>query len=135
MGELSFTEEEDVDVDVVIRREIMEGMVARGKSCIIGKLLYNMLVSKEILKKEMVRWWKPTGWLTFKVVGENMFLMEFEYHWEKVRVLEGRHGFLKGAFFQCPILMELRPRQQLNLRRCLARFKCLISHSLVWEPI
>ena len=94
---LSLTEEEDMDV--VIRRETMEGMVVRGKLCIIGKLLSDRFVSKEILKKEMVWWWKPSGWLTFKVVGKNMFLLEFEYHWEKARVLEGKPWFFERSIF------------------------------------
>jgi hypothetical protein len=37
--------------------------------------------------------------LAFKVVGENTFQMEFEHHWEKARVLEGRPWFFEGSTF------------------------------------
>jgi hypothetical protein len=55
-GNFSLTKEEDVDM--VIRKEAMEGMVVRGKSCLIGKLISDRFDCKEVLKKEMIRWWK-----------------------------------------------------------------------------
>jgi hypothetical protein len=33
---------------------------------------------------------EPTGNLTFKVLGENLFLLDFENDWDKARVMEGR---------------------------------------------
>lgn len=56
----------------------------------MGKLVADRFVSKETIKTTLLRWWRLSGALTFKVLGENLFLIEFEEARDKVRVLEGR---------------------------------------------
>jgi hypothetical protein len=87
-GNFSLTEEEDVEIE--IQKEAMEGMVSRGKSCLEGKLISDHFVSKEAIKSTLICWWKPFGQLTFKVLGENLFLIEFEHSKDKSRVLDWR---------------------------------------------
>jgi hypothetical protein len=68
----------------------MEPLVERGTACIVGKLLADRTMGKEILKTPMIRAWQPTGWVSFKNLGPNLFLIEFEHEWDKVRIMEGR---------------------------------------------
>jgi hypothetical protein len=68
-GNLSLTEEEDVDV--VIKNALM--IVSREQSCLVGKLLTERLIGKEIIKSQLIRWCKPMGHPTLKVVGENLY--------------------------------------------------------------
>ena len=68
----------------------LEPLVDRGTACAVGKLLADRTVGKEILKTPMIRAWHPTGWVSFKTLGPNLFLIEFEHEWDKTRILEGR---------------------------------------------
>jgi hypothetical protein len=56
----------------------------------VGKLIADRLVSKETIRTKLIRGWRPQGNLSFKVLGENLFLLEFEYECDRIRVLEGR---------------------------------------------
>jgi hypothetical protein len=53
----------------------------------------------KLFHKFLVRGLKPEGKITFKVVGENVFLMEFEHEWEKAQVLEWRPWVFDGNLF------------------------------------
>lgn len=68
----------------------------KGKSCLVGKLIAGRVVSKDITRSTLVRGWKPMGTISFKVLGENLFLVEFEYVWDKTCVLEGRPWIFEG---------------------------------------
>jgi hypothetical protein len=54
---------------------------------------------RQLILATLIRGWKPTGSLSFKVLGENLFLMEFEHSWDKSRVLEGRLWIFEGNLF------------------------------------
>jgi hypothetical protein len=45
--------------------------------CIVGKLIVERMVRKEAFKASLIPWWKPSGNLSFKVLGENLFLIDF----------------------------------------------------------
>jgi hypothetical protein len=68
----------------------LEPLVDRGTACAVGKLLAERTVGKEVLKTPMIRAWQPTGWVSFKTLGPNLFLIEFQHEWDKVRIMEGR---------------------------------------------
>jgi hypothetical protein len=68
----------------------LEPLVDRGTACAVGKLLAERTVGKEVLKTPMIRAWQPTGWVSFKNLGPNLFLIEFQHEWDKVRIMEGR---------------------------------------------
>lgn len=91
------TEEENADV--VINAPVLDGIVSKGQLCIMGKLLTERFVSKEIIKSKLIKVWQPTGSLSFKVLGENLFLIEFEHSWDKIRVMEGRPWVFEGSLF------------------------------------
>lgn len=64
--------------------------VKSGQSCIVGKLVSDRIVSKETIKDTLLWWWRLGGAFTFKVRGDNLFLIEFKQARDKARVLEGR---------------------------------------------
>ena len=55
-------------------------------------------MGKDIIKRTLIKGWRPTGHLS-KVLGDNIFLMEFEYEWDKSKVLEGRPWIFEGNLF------------------------------------
>jgi hypothetical protein len=57
------------------------------------------LVSKETIKSKLIRRWRPKSSLSFKILGDNLFLIEFEDLWDKSRVLEGRPWDFEGSLF------------------------------------
>ncbi len=65
----------------------------------VGKLFADQIIGKETIKSTMVKGWRPSGMTSFKVLGENIFLVEFEHLWDKSRVLEGRPWVFKGSLF------------------------------------
>ena len=99
-GNLSLTEAEDEEME--IRNRAMEGMVHRGTSCLMGKMISDHFVSRDVVKSFLIRGLKPKGRITFKVVGENLFLMEFEHEWEKRSCAQMETlGFRRESFFCC----------------------------------
>jgi hypothetical protein len=47
----------------------------------------------------MMGGWQPAGNLSIQSLGDNLFVMDFEYAWEKARVLEGRPWVFDGTLF------------------------------------
>jgi hypothetical protein len=86
-------------VDLEIKNQAWEVGAVRGKTCLAGKLISNHLVSKEIIKSTSLRGWKPLRTPAFKVLGDNLFLVDFENERDKKRVLEGRPWAFKGHLF------------------------------------
>ncbi|XP_059431635.1 uncharacterized protein At4g02000-like [Corylus avellana] len=94
---LSLTEEESIDLDTP-DEEIQEG-VERGQFCVLGKLVTNHMVSKETIRKTLMRWWKTLGSFSFHVLGENLFLVEFTNAGDKKRILDGRPWVFERSLF------------------------------------
>ena len=69
------------------------------KNCVMAKLVIECMVSIETIKKHLKRLWKLYGSLSFKVLGENLFLIEFIDTRDKVCVLEGRPWVFEGSLF------------------------------------
>jgi hypothetical protein len=57
------------------------------------------MVSKEKIRSKLIRGWRPTGTTSFKILGDNLFLVEFQYSWDKIRVLEGRPWVFERSLF------------------------------------
>jgi hypothetical protein len=72
----SLTEVEDLEF-AIPKVELKNG-VTRGQSCILGKLIMDRIMSREEICFTLLQWWKPLGNLTFKVLGKNRFLIEFD---------------------------------------------------------
>ena len=65
----------------------------------VGKLIADRFIGKEIIKRYLLKGWRPLGSFSLKVLGENMFLIDFEHSWDKSRVLEGRPWAFEGNLF------------------------------------
>jgi hypothetical protein len=48
------------------------------------------IIGKDAIKSTLIKGWKPSGMTCFKVLGDNLFLIDFEHSWDKAPVLEGR---------------------------------------------
>jgi hypothetical protein len=83
-------------IELEIRPWSVEVVVSRGKFCLVGKLLTERYVGKEIIKRTLIKGWRPSEHMTFKVLGDNMFILEFANKWDEARVLEGRPWIFKG---------------------------------------
>jgi hypothetical protein len=88
-GNLSLSGEEGGGL-VINTGAVEEVLVNKGQLCLVGKLVAERMVSKNIIKSKLIRAWRPSGNLSFKVLGDNLFLQDFEHIWDKERVMEGR---------------------------------------------
>lgn len=75
---------------IVVKKLTVGGLVTRGNSCLVGKLIVDCFVGKEIIKRYLIKGWRSMGTISLNVLGENMFLIDFEHFLDKSRVLEGR---------------------------------------------
>ena len=94
---LSLSKVEDGELE--IQSTVVKEVVQRGQLCIVGKLVSERMISKEIIKNTLMRLWRFKRNFTFKVLAENLFLIEFEVANDKIRVLEGRPWDFEGNLF------------------------------------
>jgi hypothetical protein len=97
-GNLSLTEDEDLELSFD-KVDLNEGETF-GQVCVLGKLMADRMVSRETIQLSMLQWWKlEDSSITFKVLGKNLFLIEFIDPKDKERVLEGRPWVFEGGLF------------------------------------
>lgn len=84
---------------VDLHEQAFDELAQRGQSCLIGKLLSEQGVSKETIRRKLIWGWRPTDSLTFKILGDNLFLIKFANYCDKIRVLEGRPWIFEGVLF------------------------------------
>jgi hypothetical protein len=95
----SFSLQDDEDAEMEIQQQVWEVGMLQVKSCLVGKLITDRMVSKEVIRTSLLRGWKPEGTPTFKVLRDNLFLVELEYEKDKRRILEGRPWAVEGHLF------------------------------------
>jgi hypothetical protein len=93
---LSLNEGEIVDVNIHKQLKVwfLEENIAWR-----GKLLVDQFVGKDVVRRTLIRGWRPSGRLSFKVLGDNLFLLDFENEGDKCRVLEGRPWLFEDNLF------------------------------------
>ncbi|XP_059436686.1 uncharacterized protein LOC132169716 [Corylus avellana] len=111
MENFSLLEEEQLELE--IPKQKMKGTAQRGKQCLVGKLIADHLVSKDTIRAKLIRGWKPSGNLSSRVLGENLFFLEFEHEWDKIRFLEGRPWVFEGYLFSVEEFDGLTPPTQI----------------------
>ena len=74
-------------------------------------------ISKEILKTSMVRAWKPTGSVSFKMLRPNLFLIDLENWWDKDRILEDQPWTFDGDFLSLVDFDGLTPIEDLEFEK------------------
>jgi hypothetical protein len=95
----SFSLRDDEDGEMEIQQQAWEVGTLRGKLCVMGKLIADRMMSKEIIRTQLIRGWKPEGIPSFKVLGDNLFLVELETEKDKTRILDGRPWYVEGHLF------------------------------------
>jgi hypothetical protein len=93
----SLSEEESLEVEVFV--QWANDLTTRGNSCLVDRLIADRVIGKKVLKSSLGKIWKSIGRITFTVLGENLFLVEFVNVCDKVRVLEGRPWVFEGSLF------------------------------------
>lgn len=111
----SLSEEESLEVE--IHNDALEDIVTKGKSCLVGKLIAERIVGKDTIRSTLVRGWKPEGAVSFKTLGNNLFLVEFERFWDKARVLEGRPWIFEDNLFAMEDFNGLIPPSQMDFEK------------------
>jgi hypothetical protein len=74
---------EDEDTRVCLESSQLTPLVNRGKDCLIGKLVANRIIPKDFFRGPLLRAWKPEGMVSLWMIGDNLFLAELEFAWEK----------------------------------------------------
>lgn len=108
--------EEESDVAEVKVDEFTD-IAFKGKSFLVGKLMSKRSVEKDRIRSTLIKGWRPTGSLAFKVLGRNTFLLDFEYMWDKERVMEGRLWVFEGSLFSVVEFDGSTPPTQLPFHR------------------
>ena len=85
--------------EVDIQPTEVHAVASRGQLCVVGKLFADRNASKETIKDSLVKGWKPLESITFKVLGDNLFLIEFNDIRDKIKVLEGRPWVFESSLF------------------------------------
>jgi hypothetical protein len=63
----------DVETEEVVAPDAaMEPLVDRGTACVVGKLLADRTLGKEILKTPLIRAWQPIGWFPSKLWTQSV---------------------------------------------------------------
>jgi hypothetical protein len=89
----------DENRGIVIKEQAFTPLEQRGKAGMVGKLLMERPISKEILKMPMIPAWKPTGRVSFKTLGPNLFIIDFENWWDRDKILEAQPWTFDGSLF------------------------------------
>lgn len=87
-GKMSLTEGESVGI-TISKVDIADPRVQSGR-CLVGKLLSDRLIQKEVFRSLMSKIWKTVGNIVFKDMYENLWLIEFSSETDKQRVMQGR---------------------------------------------
>jgi hypothetical protein len=112
LEKFTLTEAEQDELEV--EEEEVEEISLKGNQCLVGKLISERIVGKDYIRKTMIRGWKPRETLSFKVLGENIFLIDFEDQWDKTRVLEGRPWSCDGQLFAVEEYDGLTPPEKMK---------------------
>jgi hypothetical protein len=83
----------------------------------VGKLLSERSINKEIIKTPMVRAWQPTGSVSFETLGSNLFLIDLENLWDKDRILEGQPWTFDGDLLSLLDFDGLTPIEDLEFEK------------------
>jgi hypothetical protein len=114
-GSFSLRDDESFEVD--IGETEMAPLLAWGAVCLVGKLLADRTMGKEVIKMPLIHAWQPSGWVTFKMLGNNMYLIEFEKEWDKIRILEGRPWTFDGHLVSLVDYDDVIPPSDLEFKR------------------
>jgi hypothetical protein len=108
---------DEEDEELIAPEEEVEPLVERGSVCVVRKLLADRIVGREILKTSMIRAWQPQGRVTFKNLGENLLLVDFENKWDKSRIMEGRPWTFDGHLLSLADFDGITPVDEMEFEK------------------
>jgi hypothetical protein len=114
-GKFSLLEDEDTGVS--LETSDLDPLVDRGKVFLIGKILADCIVPKEFFKGPLLRAWRTEGSVSFRVIGENLFIAEFEHAWEKARIMKGRPWLFDGNLVSLAEFDGITPPSKMNFNK------------------
>jgi hypothetical protein len=65
----------------------------------------------------MIKGWQPSGRVTFKNLGVNLFLIEFQYQWDKAHIMEQRPWTFDGHLLSLVEYDGVTPLAQVEFDR------------------
>jgi hypothetical protein len=75
---------------ITIQTMTVEETQRKGELCVVGRLLADRVVGKEVICSTLMRIWKLFYRMIFKDLDANLFLLEFSDEGDKRRVWKGR---------------------------------------------
>lgn len=87
-GNMALSEGEKVGI--TITEDAIANLRLKGGKCLIGHLLTERWIQKEVFLLMMARLWKTMGSVVFKELHENLWLFKFTNERDKCRIKEGR---------------------------------------------
>jgi hypothetical protein len=111
-GKLILMEEEDTRLGIT--EHGIAPLVDKGQACVVGKLLANKTVGKDVVKIPLIHAWQPTGKVSFKTLGPNLYLINFKHEWDKARIMEGCLWTFDGHLVSLLDFDGITPLSQLN---------------------
>ncbi|XP_042939449.1 uncharacterized protein LOC122274478 [Carya illinoinensis] len=85
---LKLTKEEQEEI--TLPDKVVLSYNIKGELCLLAKIFNYRTANREAFKTTMSKIWNTEGWLTFKELETNQFLIEFQLHSDKQKVLQGR---------------------------------------------
>jgi hypothetical protein len=111
-GRFSLSEEECAGVEAI--DSVVEALESRGRSWLVGKLIADKIIGKESIRLALNRAWKPEGFICFRVLGGNLFLLDFEILEDRSHVLAGRPWMFEGQLFEVEELDGCTPPSKMS---------------------
>ncbi|KAF5445210.1 hypothetical protein F2P56_034277 [Juglans regia] len=103
-----------------VQQKRLHDDIRSGKYCIVGKALTEKGVNSEGFRITMSQIWRLDGWVTFKELGDQCFLIEFQKIEDKEKVLSGRPWFFDRHLLT---MMEVDEKESIDgLKFCFEPF-------------
>lgn len=105
---------EDEHKEILFDEEKVIEANKRGECSIIGKIQAERIINKEVLRSTLVKIWKTSKIFTVINIRPNLFLIKFESHSNKKRVLQNRPWLFSSFLFVLKQLNGCIPPSKMN---------------------
>lgn len=91
----------------------------QGKKNIIGKLVSDRVIGKEVICSMMGKIWKMGKTFSFHILSPNLFLVSFESQadWKKKKILKGRPWLFDNYLFLLKPYERLIPSNKIEFEK------------------
>lgn len=96
-GNLKLIEEENELIK--INNGMADAAREKDDRSVIGKICLEKQIEKEVLASTMAKVWRLSKQAMFQEVGSNVFVIAFNTHADKVKVMEGRPWLFDNHLF------------------------------------